>query len=217
MNNNAINGSDGVVGAIVIGVAALISWLIRLFRKHNINKHTKKIVIMGTKGSGKTLLWTQLQGKSFSGSYEETISETIDEFTFTTKNGRRIKVVKTTDYGGGNDYVRFFKELLVDGTFVILLVDLTNLTNEAHGQIFGTLGMIQRTLNIKSKGSGLMILATHFNEFSCGYKTKDEAKYEVIKFLGAHKLKRYFNKQIKVVELRAQSDIETIKEEIANT
>lgn len=172
---------------------------------------------MGTKGSGKTTLWMQLQGKSFKEDYGETISDTIEEFVFTTKSGRKVRVAKTTDYGGDNRFVPYFKELLKEGTFVILLVDLANLTDEAKGQTLAMLKLINRTLDLKREGAGIKVIGTNFNKFSAGTKTKDEAKFELLQFLGIGKLKKYFVKNLEVVELRNPLDIEHIKEEIANT
>ncbi len=173
---------------------------------------------MGTKGSGKTTLWMQLQGKPFKDDYGQTYSEAVEAFNFTTKSGRTVKVAKTKDYGGGNEFVPYFKELLGDGTFVILLVDLANLTDAAKHQTLATLYLIRNTLNnFKRKGSGIKVIGTNFNKFSEGYKSKEVAKTELIKFLGAEKIKRYSIKSLEVFELRDNTDIEKIKEEIANS
>lgn len=183
-----------------------------------LTKIQKKVVIMGTKGSGKTTLWMQLQGKPFKDDYGQTYSEAVEAFNFTTKSGRTVKVAKTKDYGGGNEFVPYFKELLEDGTFVILLVDLANLTDAAKHQTLATLYLIRNTLNnFKSKGSGIKVIGTNFNKFSGDYKSKEVAKTELIKFLGAEKIKRYSIKSLEVFELRDNTDIEKIKEEIANS
>lgn len=205
----------GLFGQGPLGWFAYGIWM--LFKKYQINKNTKKIVIMGTKGSGKTTLWMQLQGKPFKEDYGQTYSETVEEFIFATKSGRAVKVAKTKDYGGGNEFIPYFKELLEDGTFVILLVDLANLTDEAKGQTLATLHLLSKTLNLKSKGAGIKVIGTNFNKFSEGYKSKEVAKTELKKFLGLEKLKRYSIKSLEVIELRNSADIETIKEEIANS
>lgn len=217
-NNNDNNRGGGLIILAVIAASAFVSWVIRVFRKHRINKHTKKIVIMGGVGSGKTTLWKQLRGETLRYEYEPTSGEEdVSKFTFSTKRGRKIYVEKTKDMGGADDYVKYFRDLLVDGTFVFLLVDLTKLNAEAHDQIFAMLNMIKRTLNLKSKGAGLKILATHFNDYSRRNKTREDAKHDVKEFLGHNKLKKYSDKSIEVVELRDEADIEKVKEEIANS
>lgn len=206
------------VGLPILGGIGLLIWLIRLlFSKNEISEYTKKIVIMGGVGVGKTTLWKQLRGETLRNVYEPTSGEEdVNKFSFTTKSGRKIYVEKSKDMGGTDDYVKYYSELLTDGTFVFLLVDLTKLNDEAHDQIFAMLGMIKRKLNLKSKGAGLKILATHFYDYSRRNKTRDDAKHDVKEFLG-HKLKHYSDKSIEIVELRFKSDIEKIKEEIANS
>ena len=64
------------------------------------NKHTKKIVILGCKESGKTELWSRLGAKLKESSKNRTAQQTVSEFTIS-KNEKKITISETKDIGGG--------------------------------------------------------------------------------------------------------------------
>lgn len=216
-NNN--EGRGGLLYTLIVGCAFLASWLIYIFFKRGkVNKYTKNIVIMGARGAGKTTLWHQLRGDKLESTYASTTAESIKTFSFKTKSGKPIKIVNGVDYGGSDDYVKAYLDLLSDNTFVFYLIDLTDLTEQAGRELRARLEAIVRTFqNNKTKGQGIKLLATNFGKYSSiSNKTRDDAKYEVMQLIGLEKFKKLKIKdKIKVIELRDPSDIDEIKEELA--
>lgn len=215
-NNN--EGRGGLLYTLIVGCAFLASWLIYIFKRGKVNKYTKNIVIMGARGAGKTTLWHQLRGDKLESTYASTTAESIKTFSFKTKSGKPIKIVNGVDYGGSDDYVKAYLDLLSDNTFVFYLIDLTDLTEQAGRELRARLEAIVRTFqNNKTKGQGIKLLATNFGKYSSiSNKTRDDAKYEVMQLIGLEKFKKLKIKdKIKVVELRDPSDIDEIKEELA--
>lgn len=204
-----------LIPPIVLLTIIIIKWL---RERKKVTPYTKKVVIMGTRGAGKTTLWKRLRGEDYE-NIRQTTAEEVKEFTIKTKSGREIRVAKTKDYSGSEEYITQFKDLIEDNTFVILLVDLNNFTEEAKGQILGSLNMIVRTMKGRNeKGDGLKLIATNFWKYSAsGNKSKEDARVDVRNFLGRGKLERYLVKDIEVVDLRCSTDIERIKEEIVNS
>lgn len=215
-NNN--EGGGGLLYPLIVGCALLASWLIYIFKRGKVNKYTKNIVIMGARGAGKTTLWHQLRGDKLESTYASTTAESIKTFSFKTKSGKPIKIVNGVDYGGSDDYVKAYLDLLSDNTFVFYLIDLTDLTEQAGRELRARLEAIVRTFqNNKMKGQGIKLLATNFGKYSSiSNKTRDDAKYEVMQLIDLEKFKKLKIKdKIKVVELRDPSDIDEIKEELA--
>ena len=202
---------------LIGGCAILASWLIYIFKRGKVNKYTKNIVIMGARGAGKTTLWHQLRGDKLESTYASTTAESIKTFSFKTKSGKPIKIVNGVDYGGSDDYVKAYLDLLSDNTFVFYLIDLTDLTEQAGRELRARLEAIVRTFqNNKMKGQGIKLLATNFGKYSSiSNKTRDDAKYEVKQLIGLKFKKLKIKDKIKVVELRDPSDIDEIKEELA--
>lgn len=175
-NNN--EGGGDLLYLLIGGCAILASWLIYIFKRGKVNKYTKNIVIMGARGAGKTTLWHQLRGDKLESTYASTTAESIKTFSFKTKSGKPIKIVNGVDYGGSDDYVKAYLDLLSDNTFVFYLIDLTDLTEQAGRELRARLEAIVRTFqNNKMKGQGIKLLATNFGKYSSiSNKTRDDAK-----------------------------------------
>ena len=92
------------------------------------DENTKRIVVFGSKASGKTTLWNQLMDKKVvREEYRTTNQEKIESFNVFANN-HYVKVLATKDIGGGDMFVRYYDELISEnGTFVYFLVDLTRL------------------------------------------------------------------------------------------
>lgn len=187
------------------------------------DEKTKRIVVFGSKASGKTTLWNQLMDKKVVTEYRTTNQEKIESFNFFANN-RFVRVFATKDIGGGDMFVRYYNELISEnGTFVYFLVDLTRL-HETKQEIRSRLQVISKCINDKKLlNCGFKIFATHFDEYDKNNynlleKTK-KAKAEVISVLTDKKINNCSLKidldHIMVANLLNKYYIDIIKKEIA--
>lgn len=187
------------------------------------DEKTKRIVVFGSKASGKTTLWNQLMDKKVVTEYRTTDQEKIESFIFFANN-HFVRVLATKDIGGGDMFVRYYNELISEnGTFVYFLVDLTRL-HETKQEIRSRLQVISKCIKDKKLlNCGFKIIATHFDEYDKNNynlleKTK-KAKAEVISVLTDKEIKNCSLKldldHIMVANLLDKSYINSIKKEIA--
>ena len=187
------------------------------------DEKTKRIVVFGSKASGKTTLWNQLMDKKVVTEYRTTDQEKIESFNFFANN-RFVRVLATKDIGGGDMFVRYYNELISEnGTFVYFLVDLTRL-HETKQEIRSRLQVISKCIKDKKLlNCGFKIIAKHFDEYDKNNhylleKTK-KAKAEVISVLTDKEIKKCSLKldldNIMVANLLDKSYINSIKKEIA--
>ena len=129
------------------------------------DEKTKRIVVFGSKASGKTTLWNQLMDKKVVTEYRTTDQEKIESFNFFANN-RFVRVLATKDIGGGDMFVRYYNELISEnGTFVYFLVDLTRL-HETKQEIRSRLQVISKCIKDKKLlNCGFKIIATHLPMF----------------------------------------------------
>ena len=205
--------------------SSLISLLVGLFYGlvSSPDEKTKRIVVFGSKASGKTTLWNQLMDKKVVTEYRTTDQEKIESFNFFANN-RFVRVLATKDIGGGDMFVRYYNELISEnGTFVYFLVDLTRL-HETKQEIRSRLQVISKCIKDKKlQNCGFKIIATHFDEYDKNNynlleKTK-KAKAEVISVLTDKKINNCSLKidldHIMVANLLNKYYIDIIKKEIA--
>ena len=92
------------VGFLTIGVKALLAF--------KPSKDTKHLLILGSKGAGKTTLWNQLH--KFSRSQDNTPTDFKDIKSFdVVSNEGKIRISSTQDIGGGDLYVKNIYEDLI--------------------------------------------------------------------------------------------------------
>ena len=205
----------GSIGSILVAIFCGLS--------SSPDEKTKRIVVFGSKASGKTTLWNQLMDKKVVTEYRTTDQEKIESFNFFANN-RSERVLATQDIGGGDMFVRYYNELISEnGTFVYFLVDLTRL-HETKQEIRSRLQVISKCIKDKKLlNCGFKIIATHFDEYDKNNynlleKTK-KAKAEVISVLTDKEIKNCSLKidldHIMVANLLDKSYINSIKKEIA--
>lgn len=187
------------------------------------DEKTKRIVVFGSKASGKTTLWNQLMDKKVVTEYRTTDQEKIESFNFFANN-HFVRVLATKDIGGGDMFVRYYNELISEnGTFVYFLVDLTRL-HETKQEIRSRLQVISKCIKDKKLlNCGFKIIATHFDEYDRNnynlLEKTQKAKAEVISVLTDKEIKNCSLKldldHIMVANLLDKSYINSIKKEIA--
>lgn len=183
------------------------------------DEKTKRIVVFGSKASGKTTLWNQLMDKKVVTEYRTTDQEKIESFNFFANN-RFVRVLATKDIGGGDMFVRYYNELISEnGTFVYFLVDLTRL-HETKQEIRSRLQVISKCIKDKKLlNCGFKIIATHFDEYDKNnynlLEKAKKAKAEVISVLTDKEIKNCSLKidldHIMVANLLDKSYINSIK------
>lgn len=187
------------------------------------DEKTKRIVVFGSKASGKTTLWNQLMDKKVVTEYRTTDQEKIESFNFFANN-HFVRVLATKDIGGGDMFVRYYNELISEnGTFVYFLVDLTRL-HETKQEIRSRLQVISKCIKDKKLlNCGFKIIATHFDEYDKNnynlLEKNKKAKAEVINVLTDKEIKECSLKldldHIMVANLLNKYYIDIIKKEIA--
>ena len=205
----------GSIGSILVAIFCGLS--------SSPDEKTKRIVVFGSKASGKTTLWNQLMDKKVVTEYRTTDQEKIESFNFFANN-RFVRVLATKDIGGGDMFVRYYNELISEnGTFVYFLVDLTRL-HETKQEIRSRLQVISKCIKDKKLlNCGFKIIATHFDEYDKNnynlLEKNKKAKAEVISVLTDKEIKKCSLKldldHIMVANLLDKSYINSIKKEIA--
>lgn len=203
-----------VLGGSILGLFCVLS--------SSPDEKTKRIVIFGSKASGKTTLWNQLMDKEVVTEYRTTDQEKIESFPVYANNNY-VSVFATKDFGGDDLYVRYYNELISEnGTFVYFLVDLTRL-QETKQEIRSRLQVISKCIEDKRlQDCGYKIIATHFDEYDKNnyniLEKNKKAKAEVMSVLTNKKIKNCSLKidldHIMVANLLDKSDINSIKKEI---
>ena len=185
------------------------------------NKHTKKIVILGCKESGKTELWSRLGAKLKVTSEKRTAEQTVPEFTIS-KNEKNITISETKDIGGGHDWVSTYRKLISEDTFVYYLINGHEFENKSSfKEVKSRIDKISRCINEK-ENCGLKFLITHFDEISI---TEQEVKQKIKQKLEnkitnlilkgvKQKITQFLDNNIDFVNLLDEKDINKIKDEI---
>lgn len=194
---------------LTIGVKALLA--------SKPSKDTKHLLILGSKGAGKTTLWNQLH--KFSRSQDNTPTDFKDIKSFdVVSNEGKIRISSTQDIGGGDLYVKNIYEDLIkeDGTFIYYLVDLTKLSdfrNETRSRLQKISYIISEK---KLMNCGCKILVTHLDEYEkSGHQ--ESAKEYALRTLDLKSIKNIkikIDESILPVNLLDKYDIEKIKREI---
>lgn len=178
------------------------------------------IAIFGSKGAGKTTLWQQLQGIFIDANYHPTLgSENIDEFTIE-YNGKTKTILKSKDYGGDDNLVKYYGEIIREGSFVYYLIDLTRLYDykkETRARLMA-LSKLLGQKDLKDK-VGLRLVATHFKEYLDSHpgKTLSDAKHELMSVVGINDVKDVnIEDKIMVAELTDKNYIDQFYDQIIN-
>lgn len=189
-----------------------------------ITSKTKHIVILGSKGAGKTTLWNRLQNKIDGGKTLPTDLEPVNSFIIMAGD-RSVRISSTKDVGGDDLWVKDYEEIIKsDGIFIYYLVDLTNLHEKARKQeIRARLMKISEIIKNKNlKNCGCKILATNYRAYQESGLEKQygsPAAYvkQVLQIHTLGPLSMKIEDFVSPVELTDDKCINKIKEEITQT
>lgn len=125
-------------GPVVILSEILVREIIKKIT--SISTSTKRLVIIGPKGSGKTTIW-----RSILESHPEVLEKLGDGGTSITQipdftiryNGRDLQIIDSKDIGGGDDFFanRVVEELKKDDTFILFIFNANNVLQEIDSEI----------------------------------------------------------------------------------
>lgn len=148
-------------GLLVRLFSGFFEWLGKLFSPSK----TANLVILGTKGTGKTTLWKGLGGLSVVKS--NTTIEPVRSFKFVRTNGTEVKVSSTYDIGGEVDFVAYYGDLIINDCFVYYLVDSTKVRDKDYMvRIRSDIRKLNKVLNDKGITKfGIKFLLTHFYKY----------------------------------------------------
>lgn len=180
-----------------------------------LNLHTKCLVILGSKGVGKTTLWNQLRGLAISNTYEATAKENIESFTIRTENGKTRKISSSTDVGGSDLWVANYEQIIKENkTFVFFLVNLTN-AKEKKMEIRARLVKILKIIEDKKLDDcGISILGTFRDQ--CTYSSTENICTYLKEILDLNSIPGLKEIKIRPVNLLSDNDIKEIKQIITN-
>lgn len=202
------------------GLGDFIDDLIDLIRSV-IDRKTMHIIILGSKGAGKTTLWNKLQNKIINKDPLPTDKELIESFIID-NGGKKVTISSTKDFGGDDLWVKHYDEIIKDnGTFIFYLVDLLTLHEQGKkDEIRARLRKISEIIKAKNlKDCGCKILATNYKLYKDnGLESKyGTAKSCVVKVLQLHTMNRLsmkISEAVTPVELMDDKYIEDIKKQI---
>lgn len=128
------------------------------------NKETKKIIILGMKGAGKTTLWNKLRGKN--STPKETSIEEIESFTLKRIDGSDITIESTEDIGGGDDNVSGkYEELIQKDSFIYFLFDIRKVEQDKKVINARMMKIWTHIIDHNIENVSMQLVATHFDEY----------------------------------------------------
>lgn len=209
----------GIVGWALLGglggfvVSVLITLLINAIKP----SQASKIAIFGSSGSGKTTLWEQLRGTFDNKGYVPTQGKvTVDSFKID-YNGKKVKIEKSTDFGGKDEMVKYYADAIEAGTFIYYLIDLTDV-GRFKKEIRARLIAISKVIDKKGikKSVGLSLVGTHFNQYKLSGGDENSARELILEETGLHKDLKDVSVKDKIIiaELTDSNDIELFFKQI---
>lgn len=200
----------GIIGAFLIGgIIGLLS-----------PGDAKRIAILGSRSSGKTTLWYQLRN------YFEKIRptegiESLDSFQIS-YDGKTKEITSPKDYGGADELVKLYDEVIEKDTFIYYLVDLNTLNDfkkDTRARLLKIAKVIKEK-SLKKEDYGFRLVATHYKEYHNNTnKSKAEACQELINVLELGNMKEEIvdPKTVMVAELTDSNDIEQFRKQIVES
>lgn len=190
-----------------LGLPYFLYYLIK--RLFSPNDKTKKIVILGEQGCGKTMLWCQLQSIPYR---VAGVNDKIERFRLGEKeDGTPVYVETPYDIAGGDKYVSDYETMIEDGTFIYYLVELPKLEekrNTTRERLRTIAGIIQKK---KLENCGLNIVGTYFDEFN---GNREEAKKYIQSIIFDKKVKGIEPELFHAINTTNSKDVEIIRKEI---
>lgn len=175
----------------------------------------ESIAILGSRNAGKTTLWKQLRGEFENADNIRTTvgKEEISEFTIE-YDGTKKTIKKSADFGGTDELVHRYGEIIEDGTFIFYLIDLTML-KENKDETRGRLRAIATIIKKRELKVGLQLIGTHYKKFqeTTGL-SKEEAKKSLENSLVGKIKNVEINDRILIAELTDRNDIMQIVKQI---
>lgn len=200
----------------------LISWIIDIlfyfFTGSSLfPKEAETVAIFGSPFAGKTTLWKQLKSEMVDKGYDPTIgADRVSQFSIK-YNGKTKTIKQSIDFGGKDDMVRRYGEIIESGTFIYYLIDVTTIDkykDETRARLKAICNIIKKK-GIKDN-TGLTLVATHFDEYHKNTGgNENEARNKIIECLHLKDSKDFNVKdKILVAELTKDKDIEQFYKQI---
>lgn len=149
------------VGTII---AILLAWLLKVMLSDP-NGEMRKVLILGTAGSGKTTLWGHLRGAN-KGVSKNTMGDKLEAFEFA-KNakGEPIWIDKTEDVAGMDEFVRNWKGKIESDSFLLFVFDVRDLDrSDKVKNVKARLKVIAEAIKEKGlKNVGMYWVGTHLD------------------------------------------------------
>lgn len=162
-------------------IIVILLWVVVRNWHDKPSPETKRIVILGHgKGCGKTTMWKLLKGEyTEEGKEPPTSFREVKPFHLRSSSGKEVVIGTTADYGGGDDWVQKWEEIIQCDTFVYFLVNLETIDQDKI-DINQRLRKIVTIFKDKKLGKtvGIKIVATHLDKTKY---TESEAIEKVIK------------------------------------
>jgi len=202
-----------IISDITLGVFPFQPWnptwyliyiLLKILLKKTPTKETRSIVILGTKGAGKTSLWNALRNikEATSATYQEKVSQFDLKF-----RDKTISVEETYDVGGGDSLLSVYESLIKDNTYIYYLFNVNRQENKEDVKSIDKQIETISEISRHRMGVGLKFIGTHCDECE---KDKSILYKEILRNLGIQK------KHLHILNLQDPKDVEIIINEIVN-
>jgi len=204
----------GLLPLLAIGGSLLVKIVIGILEPSD----ACSIAIFGSKGAGKSTLWQQLQ-KSFSdNNYHTTLGvEDVNEFSIN-YNGKTKRISKSKDFGGDDNLVKEYGNIIFPGTFIYYLINLTTL-QQYKKETRARIQAISKVIENKGlkEHVGFRLVATHYNEYLIRHPESGlaGARADLINTIGIKDIKDVnIEESVMVAELTDIKDINQFFEQI---
>lgn len=197
---------------LLLPIIGVLLWVILDGWDDEPSPETKRIVILGHgKGCGKTTMWKLLKGEyTEKGGEKPTACEEVKPFYLSASSGKKVKIGAATDYGGGDDWVTKWEEVIQSYTFVYFLVNLETIDKDKNDINQRLLKIVTIFKEKKLEKVGIKIVATHLDETNY---TESEAIEKVIKTVKI----RCKGNNIIALDLFDKNSFQRIKNEIVHS
>ncbi len=174
-----------IVGPIVAIVSAYFAGKLA-----KVDDNIISIAIIGPQASGKTTLWDFFR-KVEPGSDHKTATpkDTIEQFK-TTIGDREYTVKKTFDIGGGRNFIKHYKEIIQDDTYVFFIFNAKDVIDRNEREILEIQSRLYYFKEEIKNSKQFQVIGSHLDKLSPRHqKNLHRTENEIISIIG----EKYFD------------------------
>jgi len=177
----------------------------------------KTLAIIGMQMAGKTTMWNMLRNGYSDKNYSPTGKEQVGEFVL--KNGdRQIKIKKSLDVGGGDEYLKlYWNQLIKENEIIIFIFNIQKYLNdlEYQRQTNARLDFIcEKASESNREMKNMVMIASHIDLFPSG--EQKDADQKVLRAMTGKSYEKMFKENYCAINLTDKPSIDKLVNEIFN-